>query len=256
MECRSVLLLPRKRQSPRWQKEDAVPASLLIRRRPEQLRGCHRRHRHSEQYRDANRSADAHRQPSQRDIVREDSQRRRCALAHLMVRSIWQFLDDNHAWAEIRNVRCMEPGTSLNEANLRQRATTSCARFVVTVVGTDFVPPIAAIHTSSFSDNLRGHPAEKDETNENLPSISISVSRDRKMIADHEKNHRDCHESIVFGAQLGLRAQRSVKLFPGRCRRDHFSLRGKNAEPDICRHDGSENRTDVNVGGTAAEKMH
>ena len=103
---------------------------------------------------------------------------------------------------------------------------------------------------------LRRRPAEENQSNQNFPTISIPVSCDRKVIADHDKDNRNGHESIVFGSQLGLGAERRIECFPGRCRGNHFALRGKNAKPHVGSHDGSEHGPNVDVGGAPAEHMH
>ena len=53
---------------------------------------------------------------------------------------------------------------------------------------------------------LRRSPADQDESDQNLPTISAPVCRDGKVIADHNKDDGDHHESIVLGTQLGLGA--------------------------------------------------
>lgn len=46
-------------------------------------------------------------------------------------------------------------------------------------------------------------PAEENQRDQNFPGIDIPVRRHRKVIANHDKNDRNRHERVVFGAQLG-----------------------------------------------------
>ena len=52
---------------------------------------------------------------------------------------------------------------------------------------------------SSLADELRRYPADEHERNQYLPGISVAVSRHGEVIADHDKDNGNGHESIVFG---------------------------------------------------------
>ena len=102
-----------------------------------------------------------------------------------------------------KNVRRVLPASSVKEASLWQRAMTSAARLVVSVVRTRF-----QIHAGSgLAYKLRRRPAEKNESDKDFPTVRVPVGRDGKVIADHDKDNRDRHECIVFGTQLRLGAE-------------------------------------------------
>src|ERR1700683_1139282 len=99
-------------------------------------------------------------------------------------------------------------------------------------VHTRFVP-------LGLADDLRRRPSNDNQCHQNLPAISVSVSRYGEMIADHDKDNWNRHESIVLGSQLGLPSERRIKLCAGRSRGNHLALGWKYAEPHVGRHDGS-----------------
>ena len=109
-----------------------------------------------------------------------------------------------------KNVRRVLPASSVNEASFWQRAMTSAARLVVSVVRTRFqyrcnkCSPHAG---SGLAYKFRRHPAKKNEADKDLPTVCVPVGRDRKVIADHDKDNRNRHERIVFGTQLRLSAK-------------------------------------------------
>ena len=113
--------------------------------------------------------------------------------------------------------------------------------------------PFSDIHDSRIT--FAAAQPRQNQNNQNFPPILVPIGRDGKVIADHNKDNWNRHESIVFGSQLGLSAERRVKLLPGcRCR-DHFALGGKNSEPDIRGHNRSEDRPNVDVGRAPAENV-
>jgi hypothetical protein len=70
---------------------------------------------------------------------------------------------------------------------------------------------IACEKCSDESSELPYHfsrqPSKKHEGNQNFPTVFVPIGRDRKMIADHDKNNWNRQESIVFGSQFGLCAE-------------------------------------------------
>ena len=91
-----------------------------------------------------------------------------------------------------------------------------------------------------FADNFCGYPAEENERDQDHPSVRVSVGRGWEVIAQHNEDYRNRHESVVLGAELRASAERDVEFAAccGRC--DHLPLCGKNSHPDVERHDGSE----------------
>ena|SRR5271163_1841941 len=107
-----------------------------------------------------------------------------------------------------KKVRRVLPASSVKEASLWQRAMTSAARLVVSVVRTKFQIHRRMPHKGSgLAYELRCDPAQKNEANKDFPTVSIPVGCDGKVIADHNKDNGNRQEGVVFGAQLGLRAE-------------------------------------------------
>jgi hypothetical protein len=100
-----------------------------------------------------------------------------------------------------KNVRLVLPASSVKDANFWQRMRTSCARFVLSVVCIEFefCGECASFGSSGFAYNLRCRPAKQNQADENFPTIPVPVGRDGKVIADHDKDNGNGHESIVFG---------------------------------------------------------
>lgn len=100
-----------------------------------------------------------------------------------------------------KNVRRVLPASSVKEASFWQRAMTSAARLVVSVVRTRFQYRLNKClpHAGSgLAYKLRRHPAEKNEADKDLPTVCVPVGRDRKVIADHDKDNRNRHKGIMF----------------------------------------------------------
>src|ERR1700675_4678091 len=97
--------------------------------------------------------------------------------------------------------------TSLAQSFLSRLA---CTRFTLTG---DCELPLCL----GLANDFCRRPANQDESGQDLPAIPVPVGCYRKMIADHEKNYRHCHEGIVLGAQLGLSAECRIKLGSGSC---------------------------------------
>lgn len=98
------------------------------------------------------------------------------------------------------------PGASEKDASLRHRAIASSARFrfsplfIVRLCISEVVAMVRKAQLlSSLADKLCGHPTNQHERNQDLPGISVAVSRYREVIADHDKDNGNGHESIVFG---------------------------------------------------------
>src|ERR1700757_1110680 len=164
--------------------------------------------------------------------------------------SSWHFRMAGH-----KNGRRVLPRSSEKEASLRHRSMTSPARVVISVVCTEVCLGLQRprLSNSGLSYHLGCGKAEKNENNQNFPAVLVPIGRDRKMIADHDKNNWNRQESIVFGSQLGLSPERGIKFFSCRCYRDHSALRRQNSEPNVGRHNRSEDCPEMNVGRATAE---
>src|SRR5579864_9202254 len=97
-----------------------------------------------------------------------------------------------------KNVRRVLLGSSEKDASLWHRPMTSPARVAISVICIRFrfADKTFFYEASGLPNYFRRDPAEKNESNENFPSVLVPVGRDGKVIADHNKNNGNRHESI------------------------------------------------------------
>src|SRR5690242_13957135 len=77
----------------------------------------------------------------------------------------------------------------------------------------------------------------------------------RVVIAEHDEYDGDDDEGVVFRTLLGARTFFEVRWGASAQGRDHPALRGQDAHPDICGHDGAEHRAELQVSAASAEIM-
>ena len=109
---------------------------------------------------------------------------------------------------------------------------------------------------SGFAYHLRRPPTDEYQSNQNLPTICVPVSGNRKVIAEHDEDNRHRHECVVPGPQLSLGPERRIERGAGCGRGNHLALRGQNSHPHVQHHDGSEHCPDVDVSGASAEDVY
>ena len=112
-------------------------------------------------------------------------------------------------------------------------------------------PPVT---TSAEVHRVLEARAERHDAQQHEPVERVPI-RAGEVRTQHEEQHREREVVVVRRAQLGAQPETRIDFGAGLGRRQHLLLGGDDPPPDIARHDRSEHRAHLKIGGAASEHL-